>query len=223
MSYKILIAEDDVFISEHLKQILIVQGYEVCAIVSSEEEANAYFLKNSAPDLALLDIQMHGRDQGIEIAKLLNKKNVPFLYITSFSDKETLQNAVKQEPKGYILKPFTEEEVLEMVNSIFKDLSPNYLMAKDKLESVKVMLSEIVYVKSSNVYVEIYTVSKRYVCRQKLTDLEKQLPVDQFLRTQRSYIVNKAHILKVNSESLTTTSGFSIPVSKKYKNIRNQI
>ena len=118
MKPNILIAEDDIFISEHLKQILNKLGYGVCGIVGSYDQAEAFINKNKLPDLALLDIRMHKEDQGIKIAKLLKTKDVPFIFITSFSDQKTLKSALEQEPKGYILKPFTPEDIKEAVEGV---------------------------------------------------------------------------------------------------------
>ncbi len=216
MSYKILIAEDDVFISEHLKQILLHHNYDVCGIVSGCEQAVSFLETNPNPDLVLLDIQMHGKDQGIEIAEHLNKLGIPFIYITSFSDKKTVQKAVYQVPKGYILKPYTEEEILHIVQKVLDEVAKQFLIVKEKTSIIKIKTSDILFIKSDNIYIEIYTEKKVYVHRMKLSDVHLKLPSQEFIRVHRSYIVNKSHISKKASLKLEI-AGEKIPISRTYK------
>ena len=119
MKYKFLIVEDEVLISEHLKSILIGLNHQVTDICSSLKTA-IESIHNFQPDIALLDIHMHGEDQGIAVAKHLKKLQIPFIFITSFSDKKTIQSAIREHPKGYILKPFSTIEIQEVINNEFK-------------------------------------------------------------------------------------------------------
>ena len=82
---KILIAEDDVLISEELSDILIGLGYDVVGI-AEDYEAAVNILEVTPPDIAILDINMQGREQGFEIATYLNEiASVPFLFLFCFS------------------------------------------------------------------------------------------------------------------------------------------
>jgi DNA-binding LytR/AlgR family response regulator len=216
MSINILIAEDDIFISEHLKQILIDLNYNVCGIVSSYDQAVDFFSKEELPQLALLDIRMHGEDQGIRIAEYLNTLKVPFIYITSFSDKKTVQLAVAQEPKGYIVKPFSEEEIEEVLSKVVVGLRPIYITIKDAFSRTKILINEIQYMKSENVYVEIYTKRKMYITRCKLSELIEEIEDENFVRVHRSYVVNKKFIERSSSQEILV-NGERIPVSRSYK------
>lgn len=218
MSYNILIAEDDVLISEHLKHIVSEMNHNVCAIVSSEQQAVQFLENNQLPDLALLDIQMHGENQGISIAKRLNKLNVPFIYITSFSDKNTLQPAIKEKPAGYIIKPFSHDEISLGIEEVLMELKQSYITVKDNKMLRKIYIKDILYLMSSNVYVEIFTTERRYLCRLKLTDLKDQLPVNQFIKVHRSYVVNKTYVQSFSKNNLEI-EGISIPIAKAYREL----
>jgi DNA-binding LytR/AlgR family response regulator len=213
MLYNILIAEDDVFISEHLKHIITEMNHNVCGIVDSEQKAITFLENNELPDLALLDIQMHGKDQGVMIANRLNKLNVPFLFITSFSDKNTIQSAVKEMPVGYIVKPFLDDEIRESVTDVLNALEPTFINIKLNREVHKIYIKDILYLMSSNVYVEIFTTTNRFVCRLKLLELQNQLPSDQFIKVHRSYVVNKEYVQSVSKNTLEI-GGDSIPISR---------
>ena len=69
-------------------------------------------IHNQSPDLVLLDINIQGSRDGIEIAEILEaKQEIPYLFITAFSDPGTLNRAQAVRPLAYIVKPFREEDL----------------------------------------------------------------------------------------------------------------
>lgn len=104
----ILIVEDEPLIAEDIASILNSADYEVAGIVYEKSELVRILNKNTT-DLVLLDINLNGKQEGIEFANLIrNQYNIPFVYLTSYSDKDTLDSAKSTEPCGYIVKPFSE-------------------------------------------------------------------------------------------------------------------
>jgi len=105
---KLLIIEDEPLIAEDIAQWLEKNEFVVSAVVYSKEDAMEQ-LHNNLPDMVLLDINLNGEMSGIDIADKINKVyNIPFIFITSYSDKQTLEKAKYTEPSGYIVKPFNE-------------------------------------------------------------------------------------------------------------------
>lgn len=105
---KILIVEDEPLIAEDIAAILSRNDFQVAAIAYTIEEA-LLELKQNLPDMALLDINLNNKMDGIEIAATIQHGYaIPFLFITSYSDKSTLEKAKLTEPAGYIVKPFNE-------------------------------------------------------------------------------------------------------------------
>ncbi|MES2777199.1 MAG: response regulator transcription factor [Bacteroidota bacterium] len=105
---KVLIVEDEPLIARNIAMYLNNNDYEVSAIAYDDEEA-IFQLRRHAPDLAILDINLEGEQDGIDIATYINKNNfIPFVYLTSYSDKETIERAKKTNPAGFIVKPFNE-------------------------------------------------------------------------------------------------------------------
>lgn len=108
---KILIVEDESIVALDIRSALRKLNYEVTDMVASYEQA-IQSVKNNCPDIALLDINLQNSKDGIAIAKKLQKKmDISVVYLTAFSDDDTLQRAVKTNPLGYILKPFTRAEL----------------------------------------------------------------------------------------------------------------
>lgn len=105
---RILIVEDEPLIAEDIAAVLERNEYVISSIVYSKADA-LNELHTNLPDMALLDINLNGGMEGIEIADAINKQyNIPFIFITSYSDKHTLDKAKHTEPSGYIVKPFNE-------------------------------------------------------------------------------------------------------------------
>jgi AmiR/NasT family two-component response regulator len=108
---KILIAENERIIAIDIKNSLHRMGCEVMEIVSSGEEVIRK-VKEEKPDLILMGITLGGALDGIETAEIISSKyDIPVIYLTSYSDRETLQRAKITEPYGYLVKPFDSREI----------------------------------------------------------------------------------------------------------------
>jgi DNA-binding NarL/FixJ family response regulator len=109
---RILIVEDEPIIAENISIYLNNNDFIVSAIAYDDDEA-MHQLKWNTPDAVLLDINLDCSRDGIDIAEVINKNyNLPFLFLTSYADKETLQRAKNVQPSGYIVKPFHEKTLL---------------------------------------------------------------------------------------------------------------
>jgi DNA-binding NarL/FixJ family response regulator len=109
---RILIVEDEPVIAENISMYLDNADFEVSGIAYDSIEAKDQLLANT-PDAAILDVNLESEQDGIDIAVYINEKfQLPFLFLTSYSDKETLERAKKVKPSGYIVKPFNEKTLL---------------------------------------------------------------------------------------------------------------
>ncbi|NLJ10936.1 MAG: response regulator [Treponema sp.] len=107
----ILIVEDERLISMMLRQMLEKAGFTVCGIAPNLKKA--YEVINSTnPDFALIDIHLEDGDNGIELGKILNKeKNIPFAYVTAYSDSNTYEDAKNTKPIAFLHKPVSIETI----------------------------------------------------------------------------------------------------------------
>jgi DNA-binding NarL/FixJ family response regulator len=109
---KILIVEDEPVIAENISIYLDNNDFEVSAIAYDSDEAFTQ-LKTNTPDAVILDINLESEQDGIDIACYINSDiQIPFLFLTSYSDKNTLDRAKAVKPSGYIVKPFNERTLL---------------------------------------------------------------------------------------------------------------
>lgn len=106
---KVLIVEDEPLIAKNIGMYLNNNDYEVAGIAYDPEDA-FYQLKKQQPDFAILDINLENDKTGIDVADYINRNNfIPFIYLTSYSDKETIEKAKQTNPSGFIVKPFNEK------------------------------------------------------------------------------------------------------------------
>lgn len=111
MTSKILIVEDNPIVAEDLKTKLKNLGYHVTRTAYSGKQA-IDSLEKEVPDLALMDIRLGTGMNGIETASILkNVYNVSVIFLTAHADDDTLSRAKLTQPLGYIVKPFSDEDL----------------------------------------------------------------------------------------------------------------
>jgi len=114
MKKKILIVEDEFVVAHDLEIMLTAAGYESIGIAVSVNAAMEQMAKSS-PDLVLLDIQLQGTLNGIDLARLLRNENKAFIYLSANSNDKTFNAAKNTSPYGFLVKPFRERDVLAMI------------------------------------------------------------------------------------------------------------
>ncbi|PZV14953.1 MAG: hybrid sensor histidine kinase/response regulator [Leptolyngbya sp.] len=110
-STKILVVEDEVIVSKTITSQLNQLGYVVTATASSGDMAIAKVIETQ-PDLILMDIVLKGSMDGITTAAHIREQiDIPIIYLTAYADDSTLQRAKETQPVGYIVKPFTADDL----------------------------------------------------------------------------------------------------------------
>ena len=108
---RILIVEDEPLIAADLEEIVSSHNYLCTGIAYSKTDAIDK-LSQQNYDLVLLDINLGKIDDGLQLGALINRKYFrPFIFITSYADRQTLDAAKKVRPMGYIVKPFDDRDV----------------------------------------------------------------------------------------------------------------
>ena len=228
---KILIVEDESLVAMDMVDILTRLGYDVLPSAIGFTDAIA-ILDNNKPDLALVDINLSGVQTGIDLAQLLSEKyKVPFIFITSHSDKETVNAATATQPSGYLVKPFDSEDLytsIEMALSSYACRSgriqqpasglriEDSVFVKTDKNFMKVKISDILWLESEHNYMYIVSETGKYIVRSSFKDFMLNIPAERFMQVHKSYIVN---IDKIESFSHTDIGikGKEIPLSRNYK------
>jgi signal transduction histidine kinase len=106
----VLIVEDEAVVAADLADRLKRNGYTVWVAASGEEALS--IARQRRPKLALMDIELHGRMDGVEIAQVLRRElDVSVIFLSAHSDEETLKRAKLSDPSCFLVKPFEESEL----------------------------------------------------------------------------------------------------------------
>lgn len=239
---KILIVEDNVIIADDMQSMLEEIGYEIVDNVIVYEQA-VEVLKSQQVDLVLIDIILASDKTGIDLGKHIREiYDIPFIFVTSNSDRATVENAKTVKPNGYLVKPFEQQDLytsieialsnfiygkqsgskanntdevnedVPMSNSILKDS----IFVKKQHLYYRIQFGDIQFIKADNVYLEVNTVDKKFLVRSPLKDYLEKLPQNKFYRAHKSYIVNVDHIDAINSKDIMINNTL-IPISKDFK------
>lgn len=215
----ILIGEDEVLIAEHLRDIVTSFNYNVIGIGHNKEDIISLIDKKQ-PDLALLDIRMRGKNDGVDIGEyIMQNYNFPIIYITAHSDKDIVQNALKTKPSGYIIKPFKAMDVYTAIQIAVDQFShmkkDNFILIKDGYKTIKLYLYDIIFIKSYNNYIEIKTKKKKYLERNSLENICKTIDSEYFIQVHRSYVINLNYAKELKTNEVVLDD-IEVPVSRKY-------
>ena len=120
---RILLAEDEPKVAEHVRQGLTAEGYAVDLAIDGEEalwlaELNQY-------DALLLDVMMPGKD-GISVVRQLRRKQsmVPVIFLTARDDVDDKVRGLDAGGDDYLTKPFSIAELLARLRAVLRRQRP---------------------------------------------------------------------------------------------------
>lgn len=224
----ITIVEDDFLIADFIQSTLKNIGYHIVDICNSYNSCIAS-INNFLPDIILIDIKIEGEKNGIDIAEYIRaNKDLPFIFISSLSDRKTIDKAKKTLPSAYLIKPFEEEDLYAVIevalvnhaqrkpgNQSFEGslILQDSIFIKQKQTYIKVKKSEIFYLEAKDNYVKIYTPGNSFLIRQTINEIQQSLP-PCFYRIHRSFIVNLNFIHQIQYEEILLTDNTRLPLSR---------
>lgn len=218
-SLNILIIEDELLIAEMLKEMLLELECNVVAVAKNYDSALEVLEKHKEINFAILDINLSETKTGLDVAQKINDEfKIPFIFLTSYSDKNTIKEAIALKPESYLIKPFSKTDLyvtLEIINTR-KKIEERILIIKDGHLTVKIKHQDIFWVKSDNIYLEVKTDEKTYLVRNSLDKFIEELSDSNFIRIHRSYAVNMGHIKAVNGQYIIIKDE-KIPLSRNYR------
>lgn len=115
----VMVVDDSVYLINKLKNIFEKNGFKVVSFTNGQEAIGQYAVIR--PDMVMLDIVMPGMD-GLQVFGELKKidADVKVVMVSSIAMKGKITAAVQLGAKNFIVKPFEEEKVMEIVNRILR-------------------------------------------------------------------------------------------------------
>ena len=232
---QILIVEDEMIIAANISLQLTHLGYEVIGIIPRAEEVLP-LIRQHQPDIILMDINLKGHLDGIEIAHLIqNEFKLPIIFLTANSDESHFNRAKAVNPYGFISKPFKKLDLQRAIElsvirikeekGFEKYSSPEneipfvlsdciFVRSHDKM--IKVCINDILYIEAERNYCKIHCKDKEHLLVTTLKDLEEKLTDNDLMRIHRSFIVNLSHIDEIATSHVVIAKK-AIPISSELK------
>jgi len=229
MNIKVLIVEDEVLVAEDLADHMRGYGFDVSGIAVSADDCFESIDKKQ-PDIVIMDINLKGKLDGIEIAKIINQtKRIPFIFLTAKSDTVTVARAMPLQPDAFISKPFNKIDLKIAIELACQKHNSNILQETSSDHDVinhsifvregsiyrRIDVPSVLYIEAKGSYSVIVTVSKSYTLSYNLNYFGTQVNNPVFRRVHRSFIVNINKVEGIDNSTLLINKN-AIPVSKQY-------
>jgi len=233
---RILAVEDELIFANALEIILDNLGYELIAIAKNSEEFLRFFV-STKPDLVLMDINIGGSMDGIELAEQVTASSfaVPVIFLTAFSDKNTFDRAKKVNPHAFLTKPIKEDDLQRSIELAFENFSKtpfamnngnrDYLLkdsffVKQDGNLVKVHSKDIIYIESDDKYCTICTTQQNYLVRMSLKDIYEKLSPTAYIRIQKGIVINVNFIkdIRLKESNVLMENAKELPIGKNFRN-----
>ncbi len=237
--YKTIIIDDEPKCVDSIRFVLNKHCNQI-QLVDTARSADEGFEKISQhqPDIVFLDVEMpYGN--GFDLLNKFTEQNFEVIFVTAYENFAI--NAIKMNAVDYILKPFTEEDIIAAVNKAItraqekKLLNPNNLASKNNNKTVSgriavptfeglifLSVNEIVRCEASDHYTSFYLADKQkiLVCKN-LAEYEEMLADFDFHRIHQSHLVNLVYIqkyIKGRGGYVVMKDGATLEVSARKKN-----
>jgi two-component system response regulator LytT len=226
----ILIIEDELELGQNIRDLLLYLGYQVSGIIDNGNDA-LIFLKDNDPDLILMDIQIKGDIDGIDLCQRIKAiYDIPVVYLTAFSEISFLDRIASFQFEGYLLKPFTVQDLKSAVHlglagkeGKHTKAVKNIITIKDKGFTIPISLSNILFFQADGLYTKIHTKTKSYLVRDILKDLVEPILGPMFIRVHKSYVINIQEISSFNSKEIHIDD-YVIPIRRGfYKELKSLV
>ncbi|WP_310379796.1 response regulator [Flavobacterium sp.] len=231
----ILIVEDEMIIAANISLQLTHLGYEVTGIIPRAEEVLP-IIREHTPDILLMDINLKGDLDGIEVVQLIQKEyKIPVIYLTANSDEAHFNRAKTTNPYAFISKPFKKLDLQRAIELTFARIQEEqkreknfesesvepfilsdciFVRSHDKM--VKVNINDILYIEAERNYCKIHCKDKEHLMVMTLKDIEEKLTTNTLKRIHRSFIVNLSHIDEIATSHVVIAKK-AIPLSADLK------
>jgi signal transduction histidine kinase len=196
-SARIFIVEDEAIVNFDLCNKLKDAGYRVVGSEFNGEDALTKINKLK-PDLAIVDIKIGGKIDGIDLANAIKKESgIPVIFLTAYADKDTLQRAKLTEPYAYILKPMKDQELYVAIEmSLYKYEMQDKLIKLKQYEIYEQLIGSF-----AHIFNNIFTPINGYCSLL----IDTQLKKEEFKNIYKSILRQGQYGEKIIKQLLTYT------------------
>lgn len=166
-------------------------------------------------DIVFLDVEMPEMD-GLEAGRVILDKNSDCRIIMATSNEKRYSEAFRINAHRYLNKPLQDDEIEEaIVSAINKTVGNATIEVFQNRIKYNIAQNEIMYIRSYNGYVEIYTANNVFTKNLSLEQIEDELDPRLFFRIHRQYIVGFRNIASVFGNEIQLTNGEKLTISRR--------
>lgn len=229
MKLKIAVCDDEPeqagFISSVVKKWGAASGHacEIKAFSSSEAFLFEYD-KEKNYDILLLDVEM-GEMSGVDLAKFLRRNSSQEEIVFISSHFEFFGEGYEVDALHYLVKPVSEEKLFPVLSKAAERLSaePPSLLVVTGSETVKLPVTDIIYVESLLHYIVIHTQKGNFKTKESISAFSERAGED-FYRVHRSYLASLRHIVRISRNAVKMDAGEELPLARgKYDGINRAL
>lgn len=221
----ILIVEDEVLLAKLIEKTLNQNGYNSAGIAIDYTGA-IELLETTHVDLVVLDININGTKSGIDLAYYINKKlSIPFIFMTSYNDNDTLNKLKLLNPIAYLNKPVNESTLLTNIDIYFnseKNKNKDLIAIKSGSKTYNINLSDLMYVEAEHIYLNLYFLNRTKSIRLPLTTFLENISNDKLIKVNRSVAINPNFLDEIGRNNLKVQNK-SFKISDIYREKLSQI
>ncbi len=208
---KIGVVEDEMVIADTICLALKKLGYEVSTTSPNYQRA-IKMVEEEKPDLLLIDVNLGGGKDGIDLAEYIRSKyQMPLIFLTANSDAATVERAKKVKPNAFLVKPFNKNDLYAAIEIAVSNFSTTgtltnpmeFIMVKDGYDFIKVFLYEIMFIQSDQNYAVLELKNgKKLMVRSTLGEMYEKLPHEKFRKINRGTIINLQYITRIQTDKV---------------------
>lgn len=220
MDLKIAIVEDETYIREELRKILLrweqkeIRQYD---IITRDFSTSEDFLKASEKfDLVFMDIELEKKDSGLKAAQKVKERKDSSEIVFLTSHKENVFVGYTVRALNFLVKPIKESEIEWCLRQVVSKISDECFIHNGR-ESFKIYYRDILYFKAKGHYMCIETVNGKYEIMKSLKQVLGELP-GEFVQCHRTYIVNIHQIVSIRKNQIILVNKECVDLGEKYKN-----
>jgi DNA-binding LytR/AlgR family response regulator len=213
---KVLIVEDELITSEEIKEVLAQREFEIIGQATSGSEA-IKCCEDQSPDIVLMDINIKGSIDGVELAKKLTTEyHCAIIFLTAYDDDYFLNRAKEVRPAAYIVKPFDGRNLVISIEMAINNIADapfnngdnnsaivdDRIFVKDGSRFIKLEVETIKYVEAIGSYCIIHSEDQQHTLSINLKTFENRLMNPNFMRVHRSFLINAQKVDAINGNTI---------------------
>ena len=218
---KIAVCDDEINFQKVIREQLEVYygalEVEIVVFLSGEDLLERLEKQPMEFQLIFMDIEMPGLN-GIETSTRIREINlsVPIVILTNHT--ELAMEGYEVNAFRFLDKPLQVEKLSKTLQAFDNlKLLDSKIELQDGERTLLVNWSEIQYIQSENVYINVHLEHTKYLVRRKLSDIQDKMPKQQFYRPHRSYLVNLKFVKSFDGKRIMLENGIEIPLGRGKK------